>query len=46
MSEHMTQYLAEALSRDNQRVASQTSRLMAHEVRVAKRAGRRRRRFR
>jgi hypothetical protein len=46
MSEHMTPYLAEVRSRDNQRAASQPSRLMAHEVRVAKRAGRRRRRFR
>ena len=46
MNDHMMQYLAEALSRDNQRVANQPGRLMAHELRVAKRAGRRRRRIR
>ncbi|MGH3347704.1 MAG: hypothetical protein ACRDO4_12045 [Nocardioides sp.] len=43
MSEFMTQYVAEALTRDNQRAANQPSRLMAHELRTTRRAQRRRR---
>ena len=46
MNEYATTYLARALSQEIARNANSPARLMAHELRIANRAGRRRRRSR
>ncbi len=43
MNEYANQYLAQALSQEIARDANHPRRLMAYELRTAKRAGRRRR---
>ena len=46
MSEYMTQDVAQALTRADQRAANQPNRLMTHELRTTRRAERRRRKGR
>lgn len=46
MNEYATTYLARALSQEVARNANEPGRLMAHELRIANRAARRRRRSR